>query len=321
MPHATLLTQGRMTRLHWVNVVAIVGCAVGLLMAWGTAFIASVSGLDTDDGKLFGVILALAALLLWWRVVRTSRLNGSLLVVVWLCLLAIGIYEIIHVSSSHIVSVGSGLYVDSAAAAVGLVATAMDTQRHWSKVDSQRPVLDAALSTQPATSAVPVTAERAQTGTGEPASSFHRAGSHTEESAGGRPALRKRWLWAGSAMVIIAALCLLFVSLIGSKSVTGAPLPYTDSGSSSGDTAQLAVTDNSWRLKWSYVCPTSPNIPSAADGIAVYINGGPENGNTAVDDFNGASSGSGQTNSYYGSGTISLSVATPCNWTVTVVQP
>ena len=319
-PQATLLTSGRMTRLRWINVAAIVGGAVGLLMAWGTAFIVSVTGLDTDDGKLFGAILIIAALLFWWRVMRTNRLNGSLLIVVWLGLLAIGVYEIVHISSSHLVSVGSGVYVDTAAAAIGLLTVVMDTQRHWSKVDGQRLVSAAALSTQPTTFVA--TDAPPQTETGEPAPLVRRSGgAHTGESAGSKPVRRKWWLWTGSAVVIIAALCLLFVSLVGSKSVTGAPLPYTDSGSTSGDTAQLAVTDNSWRLKWSYVCPASANIPLAADGIGVYINGGPENGNAAVDDFNSTSSGSGQTKAYYGTGTISLSVSTPCNWTVTVIQP
>ena len=46
-----------MTGLRWTNVVAIAGRAVGLLMAWGTAFRVTVTGLDTDDGKLLGVML------------------------------------------------------------------------------------------------------------------------------------------------------------------------------------------------------------------------------------------------------------------------
>jgi hypothetical protein len=67
-----------MTSLRLVNIAALIGGAVGVLMAWGTNFIVSVNGLDSSDGKLFGAILVISALLLWWCVTRTNRLNGSL---------------------------------------------------------------------------------------------------------------------------------------------------------------------------------------------------------------------------------------------------
>jgi FtsH-binding integral membrane protein len=124
--------EERMTSLRWVNLAALVGCAVGLLMAWGTDFIASVSGISTDDGKLFGVVLVIAALVTWWRTMRTNRLNGSVVVVVWLGLLAIGVFEIIHLSSSSVVQAGSGLYLDAVAAAVGLITAALDLTHNGS---------------------------------------------------------------------------------------------------------------------------------------------------------------------------------------------
>jgi hypothetical protein len=124
-----------MTRLRWVNVAALVGGAVGLMTAWGTVFFVSVNGIDTDDGKVFGVLVVVAALLLWWRVNRTIRINGVLLVVVWLGLLVIAVYEIIHLStSSRLVSVGFGLYVDAIAAAVGVVTAVKEARLHWARI-------------------------------------------------------------------------------------------------------------------------------------------------------------------------------------------
>jgi hypothetical protein len=125
--------EGRLTPLRWVNLAALLGGVVGLLMPWATAFIASISGLDTDDGKFFGAVLLLAGLLTWWRIARTNRFNGPLLIIVWLGLLIFGVAEIIHVSSNPLVNVGTGLYVDAVAGAVGTVTAAMDTGRCWSR--------------------------------------------------------------------------------------------------------------------------------------------------------------------------------------------
>ncbi len=123
-----------MTRVRWVGIAALAGCVVGLLMAWGTDLLASVSGIHTDDGKLFGAVLLLAALLTWLHIIRTSRVIGSLLAIAWLGLLAIAVYEIVHVRSSQVVHVGSGLYVDAAAAAVGTVTVVRE--RFWSRARS-----------------------------------------------------------------------------------------------------------------------------------------------------------------------------------------
>jgi hypothetical protein len=123
--------EERMTPLRWVNLVALIGCLLGLLMAWGTAFIASVSGLDTDDGKLFGAVVVATALISLWRMSRTNRLNGFLVTTAWLGLVAFAVAEIIHVSSSQDVMVGTGLYVDAAAAVVGAITAVIDLARNW----------------------------------------------------------------------------------------------------------------------------------------------------------------------------------------------
>jgi hypothetical protein len=109
-----------------MNIAALAGCAVGLLMTWGSAFIANVNGIDTDDGKFFGAVLLVTALLTWWRFRGSNRVNSVLSVVAWMGLAGIVIAEIVHVSSSQYVSVGAGLYVDVAAATAGLVTLIMD---------------------------------------------------------------------------------------------------------------------------------------------------------------------------------------------------
>ena len=134
-------TPPMLTPLRWINIAALIGAAVGLLLTWGTAtagiFSISVSGIDTDDGKLFGAVLLVAVLLTWWRVLRTNRLNGSFLIVAWLGLLAIGVFEIVHFSSLHapqgvLALVGPGLYVDAAAAVVGVITAVLDFTHNWS---------------------------------------------------------------------------------------------------------------------------------------------------------------------------------------------
>ena len=166
-PAATSVPLSRMTTLRWVIFGSLIGSALGLLLAWATATIIvtiSVTGLNTRDGKLFAVVLAIAALLTLWRTMRTNRLNGCLLFIAWLGLLALAIYEIAHISSSNVVVVGSGLYVDAAAAAVGIVTATMDTIRHWSRAEPGQ--ASSPLSTQWWPWAVAVVAVAAVVGSG-----------------------------------------------------------------------------------------------------------------------------------------------------------
>lgn len=226
----------RMSPIRLVNVAAFVGAVVGLLMAWGTAFIANVNGLDTDDGKLFGSILVVAALLAWWRVARTGRLNGCLLVAVWLGLLVFGVAEVIHISSSSVVTVGDGLYVDVAAAAIGTVSASMDTRRHWSRAaraarPAQKPTPSAPLASkveseppppqwpQPPFSEPTPSAPLASKVESEtpPLLSERVEAAHAERSAARRPVYKKWQVWLGLAVLAVAIQDVVLVNVTHSK--------------------------------------------------------------------------------------------------------
>ena len=114
------------TRGQWIEAGAVAFGCIGLLMSWATVFIVSVSGLDTGDGKLFGVGLVFAGACLFWRVSGASSVAGLALILTWVALVALGIYEIGHISSTHVVGVGSGLYVDTVAAVIGATASVVD---------------------------------------------------------------------------------------------------------------------------------------------------------------------------------------------------
>ena len=101
-------------------------------MPWASAFIVSVSGIDTDDGKLFGVILLIAAVLTWRRrVTREPRYRRALRLGVARSF-AIAVYEIVHISSVSSpvpVSVGTGLYVAAIATLFGTFIAAKEFGR------------------------------------------------------------------------------------------------------------------------------------------------------------------------------------------------
>ena len=250
-PRSLSLLSGRMTRLRLVNVAALIVGVVGLLMAWGTAFIVNVIGIDTDDGKLFGAILVAAALLLWWRVTRANRLNGSLLSVVWLALLAIAVAEIVHISSLQDAIVGSGLYVDAVAAAVGMVTAVVDTRQHWSR-------------------AVSIGTTAAIVEPGEPIGVPEAEVVHTGGPATSSPIYKNWRFWVGIAVVLQEiVLVLALVNASSSKTTTtetasSAPatsaatvLPFTQLGTGGLTTSRFTVTDISWHLNWSYDCSSA----------------------------------------------------------------
>ena len=121
-------TPGRrtLTGVQWFQAGAVAFGCLGLLMSWATVFIVSVSGLDTGDGRLFGVGLIFAAVCLIWRISAASGIAGVLLTLTWVVLLVFAIYEIGHITSTHILGIGSGLYVDIVATVVGGVASVVD---------------------------------------------------------------------------------------------------------------------------------------------------------------------------------------------------
>jgi hypothetical protein len=121
------------SRLLQVGGLAVMG--IGLLMPWIAAGFISVNGIDTGDGKLFGILLLAAAGMVWFHETRHGRwriaasLSGALLLV-------FAVYEIIHVydnggTSILTVSPGSGLWLDALGAAALLFGawTAKDMHR------------------------------------------------------------------------------------------------------------------------------------------------------------------------------------------------
>ncbi len=132
-----------MTPLRWVNAGALVLGAVGLLISWASLSVFNVTGIDTDDGKLFGVVLILTALCGLWYVIRTNRFAAVLMLLGWVGLLSLAVYEIVNVSSVKVplfgsVNVGAGLYVDAIAGALGTLTGAIDVSHTWSRQGSPR---------------------------------------------------------------------------------------------------------------------------------------------------------------------------------------
>jgi hypothetical protein len=133
-----------MNPLRWVNVGALVVAGIGLFMAWATIGPFSVSGVDTDDGKLFGVILIVTGLfLLWWILQNSNKGAGILLMIGWAALVAMSIYEITNVSSKHYsvlgvsLSVGAGLYLNTIGSVAGIVTAAIDVSKSWDERSNQ----------------------------------------------------------------------------------------------------------------------------------------------------------------------------------------
>ena len=98
--------------------------ALGLLLPWVSAGFISANGLDTGDGKLYGAVLVVAAIIVgFWRRNGAPAL-GIIALILSICLAALGIYDVIHVSTVHgpfgiSASPGLGLILD-ALAGVGL---------------------------------------------------------------------------------------------------------------------------------------------------------------------------------------------------------
>jgi hypothetical protein len=127
-----------MTPLRWINAGALVLGAVGLLLSWVTIGIVNVTGIDTDDGKFFGVILIITALLGLWYILRTNRVAAVLMLVGWIGLLSIATYEVVNVSTVKVplfgsVEAGTGLYLVAIAGVVGLMTATIDVSGTWSR--------------------------------------------------------------------------------------------------------------------------------------------------------------------------------------------
>ncbi len=136
-----------MTRLRWVHVGALVAAAAGLFLPWVDAGTLSVRALGTTPGRVFIVVLVLTVLFAYWHGVRTSnywysmdtnRLTGTLVSLSWLVLLALAVYESVHVASAHSPTgkaqvVGFGLALDAVATVIGFVVATVDAVQNWSQ--------------------------------------------------------------------------------------------------------------------------------------------------------------------------------------------
>ena len=142
-----VLAATRFTKTAWQNIV-IGGLAVGalgLILPWVSAGFLSANGLDTGDGKLYGLLLlATAFLVVMWRR-RGARILGYVALVGALLMAAVAVYDVIHVSSSHgplgiSVSPGVGLIFD-AIAGVGTTAAIWKVLR-WPVPSKEHAVVD-----------------------------------------------------------------------------------------------------------------------------------------------------------------------------------
>ena len=112
----------RFTLRTWENIV-IGGLAVGalgLILPWVSAGFLSANGLDTGDGKLYGLLLLVTAILvvLWRR--RGARVFAYIALAGALLMAAVAVYDVIHVSTSYgplgiSISPGIGLVFDAIA--------------------------------------------------------------------------------------------------------------------------------------------------------------------------------------------------------------
>jgi hypothetical protein len=138
----------RMTGLRWAHVGAIVAAVAGLFLPWVSAGSLSVQGIKTTPGVIYTLVLVLAVIIAFWHGVRTSnywyaldrnRVTGSLLTLSWLVLLAVAVYESVHLASAHSPTtgkaevVGIGLAIDTVAALIGSVVATIDARQNWSQ--------------------------------------------------------------------------------------------------------------------------------------------------------------------------------------------
>ena len=147
----------RMTGRRWAQAGAIAAAVAGLFLPWARAGSLSVRGIHTTPGVIYLLVLVLAVIFGLWHGVRTSnywysldsnRVTGSLLSLSWLVLLAIAVYESVHLASSHSPTgkaevLGIGLAIDAMAS---IVATTDPTTAAMASM--ARPM--------PSTSALPV---------------------------------------------------------------------------------------------------------------------------------------------------------------------
>ena len=152
-PSVRSSAASRFTKGTWQNII-IGGLAVGalgLFLPWVSAGFVSANGLDSGDGKLYGLLLlATAFFVVMWRR-RGARIFGYIALAGALLMAAVAVYDVIHIStSSHgplgiSVSPGIGLVFD-AIAGVG-IAIAIWKVLRWPVPSKEHAVVDPEQST------------------------------------------------------------------------------------------------------------------------------------------------------------------------------
>jgi hypothetical protein len=138
----------KMTPIRWINAGSIAVVAIGVFMTWASFGPFSVTGINTDDGKLFGGLVIVTALLAFWYLARVSRIAAALLILAWVGQVAFAAYEIVNVSSARSeffgssigLDVGTGLYFIGLASIAGVVTAAIDVCNTWALRSQHRPV-------------------------------------------------------------------------------------------------------------------------------------------------------------------------------------
>jgi hypothetical protein len=318
----------RLSVPQWCEVGALILSVIALLLPWASAGFLSVSGLNTQDGKIVGVMVLVTGSLLAWRVARSGRANGVLVLIAWLAVLGVTVAEIVHVTTSHPqdgglsinVSVGTGLYLGGIAAVVGVVTAAMDLRRIVG-TNTDSGITTGVASPALRDSSVRMTDETDSITPGPIAAT---------PPVAGRSGSKLKW-----AVVVAGVLLLVGIQDVvlfsifkpqassEAKTASGAQtLPLRQSGSGSGGTPNFVVTKSSWRFRWSFDCPSGTDVGFAIFSVSIDDARGNSVTNGIVDVQN-VLTASGETKPYYGPpGVYQLSViASACPWELDVVQP
>lgn len=128
---------------RWLQVGGLIAMALGLVLPWASLGIIDATGLDTDDGKLFGVLLLVAV----WAVVRLEGGRWAWWVVGLLgaALLAFAVFEMLDLGDKSFgradvhfeVSIGTGLWLDAIGAAAMVAGALARRARPLSSSEAQ----------------------------------------------------------------------------------------------------------------------------------------------------------------------------------------
>jgi len=127
----------RLDGIRWALVGSWVLGLVSLVLPWisATAFTVSVSakGIDTGDGKSYGIIIIIAGASWVLSFARMGRSFLAFSLVAMIVLTGLAVYDIVHVTTQGLVNVGIGLYVAVAAGALGVIAGIVETRRRFAR--------------------------------------------------------------------------------------------------------------------------------------------------------------------------------------------